>query len=99
MHRAAQQHFAARQRRTPRDRARYEVDDILIAPGHMLALVHDVEADREACRRTLAVDVAVGAVEHHLALIELAAIDELQVQRLAEAAVADRQSTRLKSSH
>src|SRR3546814_18779468 len=44
-------------------------------------------ADREACRRTLAVDVAVGAVEHHLALIELAALDELQVQRLAEAAV------------
>src|SRR3546814_18486629 len=31
--------------------------------------------------------VAVGAVEHHLALIELAALDELQVQRLAEAAV------------
>src|SRR3546814_8323812 len=26
-------------------------------------------------------------VEHHLALIELAALDELQVQRLAEAAV------------
>src|SRR3546814_3161065 len=53
----------------------------------MLAVGHDVEADREACRRTLAGDVAVGAVEHHLALIELAALDELQVQRLAEAAV------------
>lgn len=87
MHRAAEQHFAARQGRAFGDRAVVEVDDILVAPGDMLALVHDVEADRQAFGRELAVDVAVGSVEHHLALIELAALDEFQVQGFAEAAV------------
>src|SRR3546814_15727480 len=81
MHRAAQQHFAAGQRRAPRDRpapVRFlaEIDDILVAPGDMLALVHDVEADRQAFGRKLAVDVAVGAIEHQLAFAQGAPLDE-----------------------
>src|SRR3546814_3907210 len=53
----------------------------------MLALVHDVEADRQAFGRKLAVDVAVGAIEHQLAFAQGAPLDELEVQRLAQGAV------------
>jgi len=45
MHRAAQQHFSAGQRRAFGDRTVVEVDYILVAPGDMLSLIHDVEAD------------------------------------------------------
>src|SRR3546814_1382817 len=87
MHRAAQQHLAAGQRRALRDRTRFEIDEIWVAPGDMLALVHDVEADRQAFGRKLAVDVAVGAIEHHLTFVQGAPLDELEVQRLAQGAV------------
>ena len=87
MHRAAEQQLAAGQGRAPRDGAGFQVDDILVAPRDVVALVHDVEADRQAFGRELAVDVAVGAVEHHLAFAELAAPGEAEVQRFAEAAV------------
>src|SRR3546814_13130782 len=53
----------------------------------MLALVYDVEADREPLGRTMAVDVAVGAVEEHPAFGKPAAPDEIQRHRFAEAAV------------
>ncbi|MGQ3139660.1 MAG: hypothetical protein ACT6Q5_13990 [Sphingopyxis solisilvae] len=84
---AAQEQFGAGCRRAARDRAGFAVDDILVAPGDMVALVHDVQADRQAGRRVLAVEVAVGAVEAQLALAELAAPGEGQVQRLVVAAV------------
>src|SRR3546814_2822338 len=79
--------LAAGQRRALRDRTRFEIDDILVAPGDMLALVHDVEADRQAFGRKLAVDVAVGAIEHHLTFVQGAPLDESEVQRLAQGAV------------
>src|SRR3546814_18785714 len=53
----------------------------------MLALVHDVEADRQAVRRKLVVDVAVGAIKHHPPFGKLAALDEIQGHRFAVAAV------------
>lgn len=85
--RAAQQHFGGGDGGALCDRAAFEVDDILIAPGDMFALVHDVEADRQAFGRTLAVDVAVGAVEEHRAFGEGASLDEIEAERLVQAAV------------
>src|SRR3546814_8660187 len=84
---AAQQHLRRGEGGAAGDGATVQIDDILVAPRDMLALVHDVEADRQAVRRKLVVDVAVGAIKHHPPFGKLAALAEIQVHRLAVAAV------------
>src|SRR3546814_5199807 len=61
-----------------------DVEPILVEKMGARARFHDVERDRHLVGRQLEVDVAVNAVEHHLAFIGLRFLDVAQVHLLAD---------------
>lgn len=67
MYGAAHQPLCRCQRWSLGDDAMSKVDDSLVAPRHMLALFHDIQADLQLFGRQLAMDIAARAIELRLA--------------------------------